>query len=66
VRADGAPDPAGTSAVLEAARRLGLLVGKGGLYDNALRIAPPLTVTAIEIEEGLGMLGAAFDDALGR
>jgi 4-aminobutyrate aminotransferase len=63
---DGSPDPAGTTAVLESARRLGLLVGKGGLYNNALRIAPPLTVTPAEIQDGLGMLEAAFDDALGR
>ena len=33
------------SAVLEAAKRRGLLIGKGGLHGNALRIAPPLSLT---------------------
>ena len=39
--------------MLEAAKRRGLLVGKGGLHGNVLRIAPPLTLTADEAAEGL-------------
>ena len=31
----------------------GLLVGKGGLYGNVLRMAPPLTLTEDEADEGL-------------
>jgi 4-aminobutyrate aminotransferase len=42
--------------VLEACKRRGLLVGKGGLHGNALRIAPPLTLTADEAAEGLTAL----------
>ena len=44
----------------EAAREHGVLVGKGGLYGNVLRIAPPLTLTADEAAEGLGALTAAL------
>ncbi|MBB5804186.1 4-aminobutyrate aminotransferase [Saccharothrix ecbatanensis] len=56
VGADGAPDPAKAVAVLEGARERGLLVGKGGLYGNVIRLAPPMTVTEDEVEEALGIL----------
>jgi len=49
---DRTPQPATASAVLERCRAEGLLVGKGGLYGNVLRIAPPLTVTSDEVDEG--------------
>ena len=38
--------------MLEECRRRGLLVGKGGLYGNVIRITPMLNVTATEIDEG--------------
>ncbi len=50
-------------AVMEAARDRGLLVGKGGLYGNVLRIAPPLTVTEEEADEGLTILSEAIGEA---
>jgi 4-aminobutyrate aminotransferase len=34
----------------------GLLVGKGGLYGNVIRIGPPLTLTEDEAREGLTVL----------
>jgi 4-aminobutyrate aminotransferase len=46
------PNPAAASAVLEACRERGLLIGKGGLHGNCLRIAPPLTLTDAECAEG--------------
>jgi 4-aminobutyrate aminotransferase len=52
----GEPAPELANAVLEACKRRGLLVGKGGLHGNALRIAPPLTLTADEAAEGLTAL----------
>ena len=39
--------------------RHGLLVGKGGLYGNVIRMAPMLNVTADEIDEGLAALAKA-------
>jgi 4-aminobutyrate aminotransferase len=44
------PDVQRAGQLLEACRERGLLVGKGGLYGNVLRIAPPLTVTEEEID----------------
>lgn len=55
-----APDAAAAGRVLEEARARGVLVGKGGLHGNVLRIAPPLTITAEEAEEGLAVLDAAL------
>ena len=57
------PDTALTAAVMEGAKMEGLLIGKGGLYGNTLRIAPPLTVTEEEVEEGLEKLRNAIHRA---
>jgi 4-aminobutyrate aminotransferase len=54
------PAPALAARVQEEARRGGLLVGKGGLYGNVLRIAPPLVVTEAEADEGLEILSHAL------
>jgi 4-aminobutyrate aminotransferase len=50
------PSPPLASRVLEAARERGLLIGKGGLYGNTLRMAPPLTLSEAEAKEGLQLL----------
>jgi 4-aminobutyrate aminotransferase len=54
------PAPALAASLQEEARRGGLLVGKGGLYGNVLRIAPPLILTEAEADEGLEILAHAF------
>ncbi|MEV6804773.1 aspartate aminotransferase family protein [Streptomyces sp. NPDC051132] len=54
-------DPQAAAAVLEAARHNGLLIGKGGGHDSsALRIAPPLSLTVAEAEEGAAILEEAL------
>ncbi|MDQ0846207.1 aspartate aminotransferase family protein [Streptomyces sp. V1I6] len=46
-------DPQAAATVLEAAREGGLLIGKGGGHNTSvLRIAPPLSLTVAEAEEG--------------
>jgi 4-aminobutyrate aminotransferase len=57
------PNPAAANTVLEAARRGGVLVGKGGLFGNVLRIAPPLSLTREEAEQGHEVLAAALAEA---
>jgi 4-aminobutyrate aminotransferase len=48
--------------LMEATKARGLLVGKGGLYGNTVRMAPPLTLSAEEGEEGLGILIDALEE----
>jgi 4-aminobutyrate aminotransferase len=62
----GDPAPELAAAVLEATKRRGLLVGKGGLHGNVLRIAPPMTLTAEEAAEGLTALVAAIREVGGE
>jgi 4-aminobutyrate aminotransferase len=50
------PNPAAAGRVLEEAKARGLLVGKGGLYGNVVRMAPPMSLTSDETEEGLTKL----------
>ncbi|WP_409464340.1 aspartate aminotransferase family protein [Amycolatopsis sp. GA6-003] len=50
------PAVAATGAVLEAARERGLLIGRGGLLGNVLRVTPPMTVTVAEADEALSVL----------
>ncbi len=54
------PDAAVTARVFEQCRAGGLLVGKGGLYGNVLRMGPPLTLTDDEAREGLAVLTDAL------
>ncbi|WP_018788347.1 aspartate aminotransferase family protein [Micromonospora sp. CNB394] len=49
------PDAALTTRVFEACRAGGLLVGRGGLYGNVIRMGPPLTLTEDEAREGLAI-----------
>jgi 4-aminobutyrate aminotransferase-like enzyme len=61
VRRDKEPAPDLAAELLELTRERGLLVGKGGLWGNVIRIAPPLTVTPAEIDEALAVLTEAVD-----
>ena len=54
------PAPAATLAVMEAARENGLLIGKGGMYGNVLRLTPPLNVGKSDVDEFARLLDASF------
>jgi alanine-glyoxylate transaminase/(R)-3-amino-2-methylpropionate-pyruvate transaminase len=49
-------------AVMEHLRELGILIGKGGLDGNTLRIKPPMCLTAADVDFALD----ALDLALGK
>ena len=57
---DRTPDPVATTRLFEETKRRGLLIGRGGLWGNVVRIAPALNVTRSEIEEGLAALDESF------
>ncbi len=59
------PDPAAAAAVMEEAKKEGLLIGKGGLYGNTLRIAPALSLTEAEADEGFDKLARAVERVAG-
>lgn len=52
----GAPSARLANAVLQGCKERALLVGKGGLHGNVLRIAPPMSLTVDEAHEGLAVL----------
>jgi 4-aminobutyrate aminotransferase-like enzyme len=62
-RKSKAPAAPLTVRVMEEARKLGLLIGKGGLYGNVLRIAPPMIATQGEVDDAMGLLDRALTAA---
>ena len=59
-RGTKAPGKTETAEVLEATRELGLLIGKGGLDGNILRIQPPMCITAEDVDFALDVFDQAF------
>ena len=56
------PDPAKTVEFLEGCKRHGLLVGKGGLYGNVIRLSPMLDVTSDELDAGIDAIRSTIAD----
>ncbi|HUR91726.1 MAG TPA: aspartate aminotransferase family protein [Gemmatimonadaceae bacterium] len=59
-RATKEPAKAKANSLLEAAKRHGLLLGKGGLYGNVIRIAPSMLVSEAEINDGAARMRRAL------
>jgi alanine-glyoxylate transaminase/(R)-3-amino-2-methylpropionate-pyruvate transaminase len=49
--------------VLEQARERGLVIGKGGLFGNVLRVKPPMCLTEADVDFMLGVLDESFSAA---
>jgi 4-aminobutyrate aminotransferase-like enzyme len=47
--------------VFEETRKRGVLIGKGGLYGNVIRLGPPLMATKDHVDELVTTLDAAFN-----
>jgi alanine-glyoxylate transaminase/(R)-3-amino-2-methylpropionate-pyruvate transaminase len=59
-RATRQPATAQTLEVLEAAREMGVLMGKGGLDGNVLRVKPPMCITIQDADFALDVLDRAL------
>ena len=57
------PSAAKTNAVMEAGKDAGILLGKGGLYGNTIRIAPPMLITDDEMNEAIKRFTRAMEHA---
>jgi len=51
-----APAAAATALAMEAARENRLLLGKGGMYGNVLRLSPPMNVGRADVDQFLKIL----------
>ncbi len=54
------PDAAFVGRLFEETKKEGVLIGKGGLYGNVVRISPPLNITKSEVNEFLRVMDAAL------
>jgi len=61
-------EPAATETVevMEAARRNGLLVGKGGTFGNCIRITPPLNISKSDVDEFARLLDHSMAECMVR
>ena len=51
-----APAAAQTAMVMEAARQNRLLIGKGGMFGNVLRVTPPMNVGRADVDQFIELL----------
>jgi alanine-glyoxylate transaminase/(R)-3-amino-2-methylpropionate-pyruvate transaminase len=54
------PAKAECAEVLENAREMGLLLGKGGLWGQTIRFAPPMCITQADADFIVEVFDAAF------
>jgi 4-aminobutyrate aminotransferase-like enzyme len=57
---DRTPAPEAAVRLFEETKKRGLLIGKGGLYGNVIRIAPALNIGNADIVEGLRIIDESF------
>ena len=56
------PAPEATNELLERARENGLLIGKGGLFGNVIRLAPMLNIAKADVDEAIRLLDKSFSE----
>ena len=55
-----APAAAATLQLIEAARENRILVGRGGLYGNVVRLSPPMNIARTDVDEFIRRLDASL------
>jgi 4-aminobutyrate aminotransferase len=61
VKEEKEPAPDVVAEVFEMTKEQGLLIGKGGLYGNVIRITPPLTIEKGDIDQAVQIMDRAFE-----
>jgi alanine-glyoxylate transaminase / (R)-3-amino-2-methylpropionate-pyruvate transaminase len=56
------PASEATSQLLERTREHGLLIGKGGLYSNVIRLSPMLNIGKADVDEAVRILDQSFGE----
>jgi 4-aminobutyrate aminotransferase len=59
------PNPNAATALIEGCKSRGLLVGKGGLYGNVIRLTPMLNVSEEEVNEGCAVIAETIQSISG-
>ena len=57
---DRTPNPDAVDRLMEETKDRGLLIGRGGLYGNCVRISPSLNIGRSEMDEALSILASSF------
>ncbi|MCH7764292.1 MAG: aspartate aminotransferase family protein [Candidatus Marinimicrobia bacterium] len=57
---DRTPNPKAVDQFMEETKKRGLLIGRGGLSGNVVRISPPLNITRDDVENALEILAESF------
>ncbi len=66
VHPDKTPNPKAVLQVFEKTREYGLLIGKGGLWGNVIRLGPPLICSKTDVDEAVKALDRAFQSITGN
>ena len=56
------PAPEATVQLMERARENGLLIGKGGLYGNVIRLSPMLNIGKADVDEAIRLLDKSLSE----
>ncbi len=56
------PAPEATTQLMERARENGLLIGKGGLFGNVIRLSPMLNIGKSDVDEAIRLLDKSFTE----
>ena len=56
------PAPEATNQFMERCRSNGLLIGKGGLYGNVIRLSPPLNIRRSDVDEAVGLMDKSLSE----
>jgi len=54
------PAPGAVAELMEETKKRGLLLGKGGLYGNTVRISPPMLIDRSDVDTATQILDQAF------